>query len=462
MIKALRDGRSLYLEQFALASVYPRSIAWLIRPDEWERFEEIVKYNCAMVGGYFNVFIPLTPEDTLSENYQHFLIDYDPDLIVLAPRMQPESLETLHSHHLHPFAVIPWRSVSQVAILDPWSGGAGINATVGADITFNPLRSLVAVANDKFPDASRLALVACGDVEPREPMWHVMDEVISLNATGHREMFLMRLLKPEFIESRLVEAHVNEEGNIHPAPNRYQLSNLIEEENQFPLVDAIERQECCCRLQHHVATSQSFAGLTAFYNRSGTPRRIQRGSDTPGVVVLVSNNFGLEQAILFWNLRASGFIVSWLSFAEVESNTDALIKWLESDYGGGFYSLVSGGLDIAFASQDGNLAHLEVIFGDLLGKRQKGWPDWRIVPYEDIVFYNYIRPNIKQERVSVIESAGQYAFIPKLPLPDRLGVYTVVLEWNGLMFPQSDTVISNLVSSEIIKGFLPHFRKGHP
>ena len=48
------------MEQFALASVYPRSIAWLIRPDEWERFEEIVKYNCAMVGGYFNVFIPCT------------------------------------------------------------------------------------------------------------------------------------------------------------------------------------------------------------------------------------------------------------------------------------------------------------------------------------------------------------------------------------------------------------------
>jgi hypothetical protein len=29
-------------------------------------------------------------------------------------------------------------------MLDPWSGGAGINATLGADITFNPLRPLVA------------------------------------------------------------------------------------------------------------------------------------------------------------------------------------------------------------------------------------------------------------------------------------------------------------------------------
>src|SRR5713226_6328382 len=119
-----------HLVAYLVGSLYPRSIAWLIRLDEWERFEEIVKYNCAMIGGYFNVFIPLTDEDTLSEKYQRFMIDYDPDLVMLAPGMKSESLDTLFSQ-LHPFAVIPWVDVSQVAIFDPWSGGSGINATLG-------------------------------------------------------------------------------------------------------------------------------------------------------------------------------------------------------------------------------------------------------------------------------------------------------------------------------------------
>src|SRR5579872_7485693 len=142
------EGVSI-LEQFALASVYPRSIAWFIRLDEWERLEEIIKYNCAMVGGYFNVFIPLTDEDTLSEKYQQFLIDYDPDLVVMAPGQKLESLNALFSQ-LHPFAVIPWDSISEVAELDPWNGGSGINATLGADITFNPSQSFVATADDKY------------------------------------------------------------------------------------------------------------------------------------------------------------------------------------------------------------------------------------------------------------------------------------------------------------------------
>ncbi|HLX56602.1 MAG TPA: hypothetical protein VKR83_06235 [Ktedonobacteraceae bacterium] len=448
------------MEQFALASVYSRSIAWLIRLDEWERFEEIIKYNCAMVGGYFNVFIPLAEEDTLSEQYQRFLIDYDPDLIVMAPDQKPESLDTLHSY-LHSFAVIPWVSISEVAELDPWSGGSGINATLGADVAFNSSQSFVAVADDKYPDTSRLALVACGDVEPREPMWHKMDEVVSLNATGYREMFLMRLLKSEFDERHLdlVGTHLDEEGNIIAAPDRYKLSDIVKEEHTFPLVSRTERLETCCTLQHHTRTSQSFIGLTGPYKRSGTPLRKQRRRETSGLVILISDNFGLEEGILFWNLRASGFFVSWLSFAEIKSDTDELIKWLESDYGGGFYSLVSGGLDIVFSSRDDSLANLEVFFENLLRKRQGEFPNWHIVTYDEIVFYDYIRPYIRQERVSIVESAGKYIFIPKLPLSST-GIYIVTLEWDGLMLPPDSTIVSSLVSSEIVKGFLPHFRNG--
>jgi len=40
-------------QQFAVASISPRSIAWLIRHNEWGRLETIIKYNCAMLGGYY-------------------------------------------------------------------------------------------------------------------------------------------------------------------------------------------------------------------------------------------------------------------------------------------------------------------------------------------------------------------------------------------------------------------------
>lgn len=51
------------MQQFGLVSVYPRSIAWLIRSDEWERLETVVKYNSAMLGGYYNVIIPITDRE---------------------------------------------------------------------------------------------------------------------------------------------------------------------------------------------------------------------------------------------------------------------------------------------------------------------------------------------------------------------------------------------------------------
>jgi len=358
------------IQQFAVASVSPRSIAWLIRLDEWDRFEKIIKYNCAMLGGYFNVLIPLTDQDVISEEYQRFLVDYDPDFIVLAPGMTSIQPETF-SARLHPFATIQWRFISRIATLDPWSGGTGISATMG-QISFSwkdsiPINSVIAVADDARPDISRLALVACGDVEPREPMWNVMDDNIDLDATGYRENFLMNLLNPRQ-DSDSVRTYIKDESDIVPAPDRHQLTSLISEEHQFPLADVVKILETSCRLQHHLSLYRSFIGLTAMYNKMGTPRRTfeHRGHDTPSMVILVSDNFNFNEAILFWNLRASGFCVTWLPFLELETNNDAITKWLESDYGGTFYSIMMGkGLDIVFSCQDDFIPRLQVIIENL-------------------------------------------------------------------------------------------------
>jgi hypothetical protein len=438
------------LQQFALASVYPRSIAWLIRIDEWDRLEEIIKYNCAMVGGYFNVIIPLTVQDMISEDYQQFLVDYDPDLIILAPGITSIKLEA-SSLHIHPFAVIPWDSISGVASLDPLGGGSGINATIATEWirmsteVKHPVSAFVAVADHIYPHTSKLALVACGDIEPREPMWNVIDDEVDFDATGYREHFLERLLMPEHDRSN-AGASLDENYRLILAPDRYQLANLISEEHKFPLSDAVKILKTCCSLQHFPWLHQSFIGLTTSYHKtSGTPQRL-RGKRYPAMTILVSDYFGIEEAVLFWNLRANAVYVAWLSFSELESQFDKVIRWLESDELS-IFLLTSGSLNIAFSSLSKDFTRLQAIIDSHQSKRRRGLPNWYVELHTNLVFYDYIRPYIGQERVMVAKDRSRCTFVPKLPQENTFsGMYAVTLEWNGLMLPQNSILVHNRIS----------------
>jgi hypothetical protein len=189
------------------------------------------------------------------------------------------------------------------------------------------------------------------------------------------------------------------------------------------------------------------------YNKTGTPRRTfeYRGRDTPSMVILVSDNFNFNEAILFWNLRASGFCVTWLPFLELETNNDAITKWLESDYGGTFYSNMMGkGLDIVFSGQDDFISRLQVIIENLQHKRKESLPKWRVLPHDYLVFYDYARPSIAEGRVVVAKDGSQYSFIPKLPQENSSGEYTVTLGWNGLMVPPNSILVHDRISADSI------------
>jgi hypothetical protein len=392
------------LQQFALASVYPRSIAWLIRLNEWDRLKEIIKYNCAMVGGYFNVIVPLNDQDSIAEEYQKFLVDYDPDLVVLAPEMATTQLDFLLSR-LHPFSIIQWDLVSGIALLDLWSGKSGANVTLGSytvdkkEITRR--KSIVASADEKQPDTSRLALVACGDLETQE-------------------------------------------------------SIVNNEEHPFPLSDAVQILKMCCELQRF--RHRSLISSTASYKlRFGSPQRPHylKSNGPPALIILISDNFSLEEAALFWNLRANEVYVAWLSFSDLENNSDEIINWLDADNGGIFYWMYTCS-DIAFSSSSKNSGRLQVIFDNLKIKRHQDQPSsWCVVPYEEVIFYDYVQPYIKQERVVIGKDGSKYSFVPRLPQAPTVGEYTVTLEWNGLMLPHNSTLIYEKISPETITGFMP-------
>jgi hypothetical protein len=340
------------MQQFALASVSPRSIAWLIKPDEWERLETIIKYNSAMLGGYYNVIIPLNDRNTLSEKYRRFVVDYDPDLIVLAPDMQLSEVEFL-SKQFHPFYFISWNEVNKVVTLDPLSftGQPGVTMfSAFRKILSEPKQfsnMLLAVADPVQPDASKLALVACGDIEPEELEIDSIDGTLEVDTTGYLETFLSYFLKQEY-EPEIIKPHLKDGIILVPKRDRYALNSLLKEENRFPLSDAYQILITCFRLQNLFLYNKSFIGLTASYKTTGgTPERVNREA-YPSMVILVSEHFNLDEAILFWNLRASEVYVSWLSFSDFETNSLEIGRWLESDRA--ILYTANGGFKVVFAS----------------------------------------------------------------------------------------------------------------
>lgn len=441
------------MEQFAIALVSPRSIAWLVRLDEWDRLEKIVKYNCATLGGYYNVIVPLAEQDTLSDEYRRFLASYDPDIIVLAPNMDVLQAEQLLSH-LHPFLVIPWKMVSGIASIDPISGGSGLNMNMLSqylnmfDEKNKSLHVFVATADKDHANTSRLALVMCGDVEPRKVMWDVIDEELHIDATGYREHYLEKRLKVGVNRNRS-GAYLSDDADLIAAPDRYQLNNLIDEKYIFPLADAVTILRCCCSMQHFPFLYQSFIGLTINYVKTaGTPQR--KGEMLPpAMVILVSDNFGLEEAALAWNLRADAVYVAWLSFAQIENQADEIFSFLESDTFA-VYLLTATRTNITFSSSEKDFDHLSAVINALRQRGRTKFLRWEIANYRDLVSYSYVRPHILYERVALAKELSKFAFIPRLPQDTSgTGMYVVTLEWNGSMFPSSATLVEEYISSKV-------------
>lgn len=408
--------KEAYMQQFALASTYPRSIAWLIRADEWSQFEEIIKYNCAMVGGYYNVFIPLTNNDTVSKVYQNFLKNYDPDIVVLAPNMSSDWAATVE--HLQPYGFVSWEALSQIASTDPWSSRTGMNAVIGGDTSYK--RSgripIVAAKDSKYPDMSRLALVSCGEV------FHY--------GFDHKKEFLDGIVKLNQVNKKLDVTNSD-------------IASILPEVHKFPLSNISSILNTCFRLQHNPRKYQSLLGLTIAYKKGvGTPNRTLRANyvTPPAMIILLSTIFSLEEAILFWNLRANGIYMCWLPLLEVEKANEEIVKVLESSYlESMLWANSSGG--ITFAAPYEEQEKLRDVFSILMKKRKERIFPWSITTYEALIQYDLIQQPIKEERIIVAREGAKLTFIPQLPNDNSTGHYSVALKWDDCMLPQSNELV---------------------
>ena len=198
------------------------------------------------------------------------------------------------------------------------------------------------------------------------------------------------------------------------------------------------------------------------------PRAIIKNSyySKPSIVILVSEKFDIKEATSFWNIRASGTYVAWISFSTLESSLDEVAQWLNSEYVHTVLS-VSAGTDIVFSSSKQELSKLLHIVEILQAKKQIEFPQWHSMSYEDTIFYNYDRPSAIEEQVIVVrEGNSRFSFIPDMPKDYIAGEWTIVLRWNHSTLPYcSPQFIQSHISSEIVsrltraKGIiLPKFR----
>ena len=227
----LLEEENKTMSNYARLSVAPRSIAWFIRDNDWDQLFAAVKQNCAFIGGAANLFVLVREDLTVSREYWNSLRAFDPDVIVLSPGQTDVGIRG-RDEIATPFAIFSWSERDLVGGPDPWGWGTGENAKIplmSFDLLHRDANPIVATWDPRHENDSRLSVVACGDLEPREPMIDVINNTVSLDAVGARERFLHQCLQPGFTIDH-VSAAFSERGEIDGPPNLVELSRLISDE----------------------------------------------------------------------------------------------------------------------------------------------------------------------------------------------------------------------------------------
>lgn len=444
------------MSDFATALLSPWAIAWLVKTDDWNHIERVIHHNCSLLGGYYNIMIPVSENLEIEPLFEALLSAYDPDYIVLSPGIgELPKLQT--GLQPNPFQTVRWEHLAGIVSHDAMIGSntqaAGVAShQVGTSRPNNaPPTDLIAIADKMFPDASRLALLACGDVLPGEHEFDNIGGTHNFGAIGYRERVLQTLTTAG---NKGPCARIGGDGHIIPAPNRYELASILKKDNQFPLSGSARIIEACCELQHLPSYYACFINRTATRLRSGgwpPTRRFKQLHPTPGMAIIISDSFEFEEAVLFWNLRASQVLVCWISFSDLERELADVRDWLESDFGGSYYTL---GEDIAFSARQSDEDRLEQLVSELIAKRSGDFPTWRTYRRSELVFYDYERPHLLREHIVVTRDGRSCSILAPYP-ESTFGSLALTLDWHWFMLPPRRE-LTELVSRETFGAYWPH------
>lgn len=451
-----------------LVSVQPRKILWIVNNNDWGQFEEVIKYNCSIIGGYYNIILQLDINNQLDKVSLEYMISYDPDLIILPPNMKKDSLDI---SNVNPFDIVEWNQLNNYVNFsrDGISEIENIRVNEGLfEEKEYPLKNSIIAVEGNDVNYNRLALVACGDTFYSEAVEYQEYEEIKKSSFGYREEFLKNFV---LNTDKLI---YKENENI---PNRSLLGQIINKKNMFPINNPISAIETCLKIQARPMNRYTFANLTSkYYNHE---KYDERGDK---FVILVSNNFELNDAIMFWNLRASGRYVSWISYENIKNNINNFVAFISNTlyeinnstgiilHGKGLKlstEISEKSTDILFDSihsSNEEKKENEIITG--IGKLEnerlinlvneinemlmdKGHEDITVSKYyNEYKFFDYEIPSIEERRELINDN--------KLSLNykyEDFGTYTVKLKSNEYMFPYNRNV-ERLINKESFKVYL--------
>lgn len=285
----------------------PRKIAWFVKESDWLNYENIVKFNCHVVGGYYNIIICLNSVLNIDDNDLEFLESYDPDIVVLAPDMIQE-LVTLD--RINPFSVVSFDNVNEHI----YSSESGMFGRENIRVSENDIKdkgfpyknAMIAVAKDNNI-YNKLAFVSCGETvqsapEPCQRYEEIIDDL------GYRKSFLSELaLNPDKVTQ-----------------SNFELNKNILSKNKFPLNNPVDIIDMCIKLQATPINRYSFCNITRNYCNEK-----KYDSRDDNFVLMMSDEFGVKDASIFWNLRATGRYVSWISFSDFNSYIEPIVTYLD-------------------------------------------------------------------------------------------------------------------------------------
>lgn len=413
-------------------SVQPRKIAWLIYNNDWSLLEKVIKYNCSIIGGYYNIIITLEDNLQIGQRDSDYIISYDPDLVILPPNI---TCNALSIEGINPFCFVEWIDLQHFVNYsrDGMSETESVRVDEGlfASEKYSLQNAVIAVSADNNTDYNRLALMACGEMFYSEEVDYKKYEEIEKSYFGYREEFLKNfVLNPDEL--------VNKENSKEP--DRFFLNTVINRKNKFPIDDSIAAIDMCLRIQSKLINRYTFCNLTRNYNYNQ-----KYDIRNNPFVIIVSDSFDIDEAILFWNLRASGRFVSWISFKDLEKHlkkfTTLIIK-VVNDFMGAYTDLYNRGLNLI--CEEKYSQKLNVINEKITSILEKqGYDDFVVNKvYRDFKLFDYEIPSIKEIRVLIDDN--RISFNEKY---SDFGTYTVKLLSYDYMFPYNKN-IEPLINSD--------------
>lgn len=402
----------------------PRKIAWFVNINDWPTYEKIVKKNCHVVGGYYNIILCINSNGNIIDSDLEFLISYDPDIAVLAPNMIQDSLPL---NKINPLIIINFNEIDDYIYSYEWAISSSENIRVSEkdikDNEFPYKNAMIAVSkvNKKY---NKLAFTSCGDTFQEEPASCQKYEEI-IEDLGYRALFL---------KGFVINPNVLTEQNLD-------LNEVILSKNKFPLDNPVDIIDMCIRLQSTPINRYSFCNITRNYcNEKKYDSRCDK------FVLLMSDEFGVKEASMFWNLRATGRYVSWISFLDINDYFESLLEYLNRNLNNidlpSHFDLYKSNITISAAKENfEKLITIKERFDEKI-KSKENLSIVNIKTYTDFKNFDFELPymNVKNEILIGEELNLNY-------INDNFGSFILELKCNDLKFPYSKN-IEKLINSE--------------